>query len=280
MEKEIAELSGRDAWEIVRRPENVKVLPGVWNFRIKRDEEGNIVKYKARWCVDGSREGFEPPPENVYSPVAELSTIRAMIAIAAGKNQVVLQADFPNAYVNADIDEDIYVCQPKGMESKDGNEYVCKLKKALYGCPVSGKRWNETLTRTILSLGYRQSVIDHCLFFKEENGSQDLMVLYVDDILVTSSKGECRSNDMLDELGNVFDIKKLGRARHVLGLGIHRQINGISLEQGAYIESILEEAKYTDAKTRGTPWDAHYKENPEKLCQDEIKLFRRTTDYC
>ncbi len=115
-------------------------------FRIKRDEKGDIVKYKARWCVDGSREGFQRPPENVFSPVAELQTVRAMIAVAAGHNQVIMQADFPNAYINAKIEEDIYVCQPKGMEVKNPNEYVCKLKRALYGCPVSGKRWNEMLT--------------------------------------------------------------------------------------------------------------------------------------
>ncbi len=115
-----------------------------------------------------------------------------MIAIVAGNNQVMLQADFPSAYVNAAIDEDVYVCQPRGMESKDKNEYLCKLKKALYGCPISGKRRNETITRVILSLGYHRSVIDQCLFLRGKNGSQDLLVLYVDDILVTSSKGEHR----------------------------------------------------------------------------------------
>ncbi len=65
---------------------------------------------------------------------------------------------------------------------------------------MSGKRWNETLTTAILSLGYHQSAIDHCLFYKNVKGMKDLLLIYVDDVLVTSSAGESRAADMLNEL--------------------------------------------------------------------------------
>ncbi len=230
----VDELKNKGAWEIVTRPAGAKVLPGIWNFRTKRDENGDVVKYKARWCVDGSREGFTRPPENVFSPVAEIATIRALLAIAASNKQVVLQADFPNAYVNADIKEELYVCQPKGLEEKGKSEHVCKLRKALYGCPISGKKWNEALTAAIFSFGYKKSDIDHCLFHKSADGFRDLMVIYVDDILVTSAGGEERAERQLDNLGKVFAIKKLGRARHILGIGIHQGEDGIFVEQTAY----------------------------------------------
>ncbi len=276
MVSEIKELQNKKAWEVVPKPTDKKVLPGVWNFRVKKDERGNLVKYKARWCVDGSREGFSRPPENVFSPVAELPTVRSLLVIAAQQDQVVLQADFPNAYVNADIKEDVYVCQPKGLEEKDSDKYVCKLRKALYGCPISGKRWNETLTEAILSLGYKKSVIDHCLFSRDDNENKDLMVIYVDDILVTSNGGEKRADNLLNELGEVFEIKKLGTARHILGLGIHQGSDGIFLEQEAYVESILVEQGYESARTRGTPWDSHIKDDCEALPQEQILTFRRT----
>ncbi len=276
MMNEITELESKQAWEIVPRPKNKNVLPGVWNFRVKKDKNGEITKYKARWCVDGSREGFLRPPENVFSPVAELSTVRTVVAIAAAGKHTVLQADFPNAYVNAEIGEDIYVTQPKGLESRDPSKYVCKLKKALYGCSISGKRWNEVLSSAILSLRYKRSFIDHCLFHRENDGHRELLIIYMDDVLVLSEAGESNADAMLDELGQRFEIKKLGKAKHILGLGIHQSQDGILMEQSAYIESILEETGYTEAKTRSTPWDAHYKEDPEKLSQDEVKLFRRT----
>ncbi len=125
MKREVNELENKQAWEIVPRPENVKVLPGVWNFRINKDENGNIVKYKARWCVDGSRERFIRPPEKVFSPVAEMSTIRMLLAIAGKSGQLVLQAGFPNAYINADIEEEIYVCQPKGLGNLTISSRLC-----------------------------------------------------------------------------------------------------------------------------------------------------------
>ncbi len=132
------------------------------------------------------------------------------------------------------------------------------------------------MTRAILSLGYKQSFIDHCLFYKDENGIKDLMFIYVDDVLVTSDAGEDRANHTLNELGNVFDIKKLGKAKHILGLGIHQGSDSIFLEQRAYIESILEEAQFLDAKARNTPWNSHLVENNEKLLMSEIATFRRT----
>ncbi len=70
MRKAVDELKSKNAWKFVRKSADTKVLPGVWNSRTKRDENGNVVKYKARWCVDGSREGFTRPPESVLSPVA------------------------------------------------------------------------------------------------------------------------------------------------------------------------------------------------------------------
>ncbi len=186
-----------------------------------------------------------------------------MLALAAGYKQVVLQADFPNAHVNADIEEDVYVCQPKGFEEKDGNEYVCKLQKALYGCPISDKKWNEALTEAITSLGYKKSDIDHCLFYRSVGDFRDLMVIYVDDVLVTSDGGEERAGRQLDELGEMFTIKKLGRACHILGIGIHQGEDGIFVEETAYAQSILEETDFLGAKPRNAPWDSHLTENDE-----------------
>ncbi len=275
MEREVNELEGKGAWELIPRPENIKVLPGVWNFRVKKDENGSIVKYKARWCVDGSREGFTRPPEKVFSSVAELSTIRMLLALAAKGKQAVMQADFPNAYVNADIEEDVYVCQPKGLEQRDKDGYVCKLKKALYGCPISGRRWNQTLTKALISLGFKGTSIDHCLFHRESGNIKDLLAIYVDDVLVTSSNGADGADKVLDELSKVFELKKLGKARHILGLGIHQEEKGVFLEQSAYARAVLEEVDYLDAKARGTPWDSHLVEDNDKLNCYETKMFRR-----
>ncbi len=140
MKTEKKELEERGAWELVPRRQEAKVLPGLWRYRVKRNEHGDILKYKARWCADGSKENFKRLPEAKYSPVAEMSTLRMVVAIAAAHGQLVLQADFPNAYINADLGEEMYMEQPKGLEAPGSEDHVCLLKKALYGTSISGTR--------------------------------------------------------------------------------------------------------------------------------------------
>ncbi len=94
-------------------------------------------------------------------------------------------------------------------------------------------------------------------------------------MLVTSSGGESRADSLLDELSRIFKIKKLGRAKHILRLGIHQRDNITFLEQKAYVRSVLDENGYLEAKVRSTPWDSHLKEDNEKLPREGIVTFRR-----
>ncbi|MCP4314863.1 MAG: hypothetical protein GY789_02175, partial [Hyphomicrobiales bacterium] len=198
-----------------------------------------------------------------------------LFAIAAARKQNVLQADFPNAYLNADLEEEAYVIQPKGLEAPEHNDHVCLLKKALYGSPVSGRKWHNKLVEAINSLGYTRSSIDHCLFYRNLQGRSELLAIYVDDLLVTSSEGVKFAERQLDELGNVFVIKKLGMAKHMLGLGVHQEAGRIVLEQRAYLEGILREADFLDTKPRSTPWDSHHLEDTMRLEATHAAIYRR-----
>ncbi len=272
---EKSELEYKGAWKFVERPNGHTILPGLWRFKVKKNEKGEIVRHKARWCADGSRENFQRPPETKYSPVAEMSTIRMIFALAAAKGQVVLQADFPNAYLNADLDEKIYVAQPKGIEELGKEDHVCLLRKALYGTSISGRMWHETLKSTMVSLGYQQSKIDPCLFYRNTINRKDILTVYVDDVLVTSSGGPQTAEEQLNELAEKHDIKKLGKAAFMLGVGVHQENEGITLEQETYAREILEEADFLESKPRGTPWDLHQKENKEPLETAQCETYRR-----
>ncbi len=82
---------------------------------------------------------------------------------------------------------------------------------------------HETLKTTVRELGYQQSKIDHCLFFRDKGGFRELLTIYVDDVLVTSSGGGERTEDQLNELCKIHDIKKLGAATLMLGMGVHQR---------------------------------------------------------
>ncbi len=70
------------AWELVTRPVGVTVLPGVWRFRVKREEHSEVARYKARWYVNSSKDTFLRKPESTYLPVAEYTTLRCMFALS------------------------------------------------------------------------------------------------------------------------------------------------------------------------------------------------------
>ncbi len=116
--------------------------------------------------------------------LVERTTIRLLFAITAHGGHEVMQADFPNAYLNADITEDVYVNQPRGLEDPVRRYRVCKLNKALYGMPMSGKCWNDALSSCLTSkLGYHRSKIDHYLFFRPCPEGTSIMAIYVYEIL-------------------------------------------------------------------------------------------------
>ncbi len=270
------ELEALGAWKSMPRPPGAKVLPGLWRFKVKHDEKGEITRYKARWCVDGSRGEYPWSPEQVYSPVAEISTVRVLFAIGAATGQRILQADVPNAYLNAKIDGETYVNYPYGLGEPGLENNVCLLRKALYSSPMSGRRWHEELTGAITSLGYKRSTIDHCLFCRTKDGTTDLLVVYVDDLLVMSTGGKADAEAQLDELHKLYGLKKLGVASHILGMGVHQSDDGTVIEQRSYLENVLEESGFADAKPLSTPWDEHFRGNQEPLGPTAVTTLRRT----
>ena len=87
-----------------------------------------------------------------------------------------------SVFLNADLDEDVYLTPPNGMEIRDG--YCLKLLKSLYGLKQTHRNWNKNIVNHINSFGSKQCVADNCLFVKRVGGKMYLISLYVDDILV------------------------------------------------------------------------------------------------
>ncbi len=202
--------------------------------------------------------------------------MRVLFAIGATTRQRILQADVPNAYLNAKIDGETYVNYPYGLREPGLENNVCLLRKALYGSPISGRRWHEELAGAITSLGYKRSTIDHCLFCRSKGGTTDLLVVYVDDLLVMSTGGKADAEAQLDELYELYGLKKLGVATHILGMGVHQSDDGTVIEQRSYLENVLEESGFAGTKPLSTPWDDHYKGDQEPLGPAAVTMFRRT----
>jgi hypothetical protein len=195
MNNEYSSLLQNGTWELTTLPKGRSPIGCKWVFKAKQDANGNISKYKARLVAKGytQKEGIDFT--QTYSPTASKSTIRLLISVAALKGYSISQLDISNAYLHADIDEEIFMVQPEGFTqlSKNGEKLVCRLKKSLYGLKQSARNWNSLLDKWFKSNGFTQSIVDPCLYVYNHDGIYMALAVYVDDIIMITNNEDFRA---------------------------------------------------------------------------------------
>ena len=138
MKEEIHSLKENDTFELTILPEGRKTVGGRWVYALKENAETGKI-FKARYVAKGYNQTEGIDYHETFAPTANLTSVRALIQIAAQNNFLVHQMDVKTAYLHAPIEEDIYLEQPEGFEqtSETGVKWVCKLKKSLYGLKQS-----------------------------------------------------------------------------------------------------------------------------------------------
>ena len=126
MEEEIKALNDNQTWDLVPRPNKVKPISCRWVYKVKTRPDGSVERYKARLVARGFSQQYGLDYEETFSPVAKITTVRVLLALAACKSWKLWQMDVKNAFLHDEFDKDIYIEQPRGFESKIHPEYVCK----------------------------------------------------------------------------------------------------------------------------------------------------------
>ncbi|GKD17838.1 ribonuclease H-like domain-containing protein [Tanacetum coccineum] len=145
-----------------------------------------IGRYKARVVAKGynQKEGIDY--EETFSPVVKMSTVRCLIDLVVQKDWKLYQMDVNNAFLYGDLYEDVYLIPPPGFMDKNDNR-VCKLKRSLYGLKQAPRQWNHKLYDTLLKAGFEQSKNDHSLYIKNDNNVSLFLLVYLDDLVITSN---------------------------------------------------------------------------------------------
>jgi hypothetical protein len=193
------------------------------------------------------------------SPVARLTTIRSLLSLAASYGLVVHQMDDKTAFLNGELDEEIYMDQPDRFVAEDQEGKVCKLLKSLYGLKQAPKQWHEKFDRNLTSAGFVINEADRYSYYRhgggQHGGGQGVMLcLYVDDILIFGTSIEV-INDVKSFLSKSFDMKDLGEVDVILNIKLIKDENGITLSQSHYVEKVLSRFGYMGSKPSPTPYD-------------------------
>ncbi|CAL8092418.1 unnamed protein product [Prunus armeniaca] len=241
-------------WELVDLPPGNKPLGYKWIFKKKMKADGSIEKYKARLVVKGYKQKEGLDYFDTYSPVTRITSIRMLIAIAALHNLEIHQMDVKTAFLNGDLDEEIYMEQPEGFIVPGQENKVCKLVKSLYGLKQAPKQWHLKFDNALMSNGFKINECDKCVYMKSTQDGFIIICLYVDDMLIIGSNiGMIKSTKKM--LTKNFDMKDLGVANVILGIKISRTSNGLVLSQSHYIEKILAKFSKYDTSPVRTPYD-------------------------
>src|SRR5512141_1912425 len=143
---EMDSIIANGTWEVTERPYGCKPVGCKWVLKKKLRPDGTIEKYKARLVAKGYTQKEGEDFFDTYSPVARLTTIRVLLSLAASHGLLVHQMDVKTAFLNGELDEEIYMDQPDGFVVEGQEGKVCKLLKSLYGLKQAPKQWHESLT--------------------------------------------------------------------------------------------------------------------------------------
>jgi hypothetical protein len=272
MDTELDALTKTGTWVIVDLPPLAKPIGSKWVYKVKYKADGTIERYKARLVAKGYNQVEGLDFFDTFSPVAKLTTVRTLLAIASIKQWHLHQLDVNNAFLHGDLAEDVYMTIPDGISpSKPGQ--VCKLLKSLYGLKQASRMWYEKLTSLLLDEGYTQSTSDYSLFTLQTSSSFTTLLVYVDDIILagTDLSEFARIKAILD---SKFKIKDLGDLRYFLGLEVAQSREGINVSQRKYCFDLLKDSGLLGAKPATTPLDPAV-----KLHHDDGKPYQNISQY-
>lgn len=219
-DEEIRSHQENNTWTVMPLPPNRVSIPSGWNFKIKTDKDGQPKRRKARFFAKGYRQIKGIDFQESFAPVVRYDSLRVLMAIAAMQDLELVQLDVATAFLNGDIDEEIYITQPEGYIIPGRETEVCKLNKSLYGIRQASRIWNLKLNSVLIAAGLRQSNADPCVYFRTDNEETVIVAVWVDDGIIAGNR-MATIDKIVNTLKTSFKMTH-GPAEHFVGLVIQR----------------------------------------------------------
>lgn len=254
VEEELVSHNQHKTWSIVKKRSDMNVMGCKWVFKIKRDVIGLPVRWKARLVGKGYTQQYGVDYTDTFAPVLKYKSLRLILALGANKHTHLDQLDIKTAFLNATVDEDIYMEVPEGYDAPPDS--VMKLNKALYGIKQAPKEWNDNITEYLKEQGFKQCVKDTCVFIKHAQTNKRIILgLFVDDIQVSYHDNDKKEwNEIKVKLKEKYELSDIGATSHILGMRVMRRSDGsIYLDQERYVKEKLDELRMENSGAVATP---------------------------
>ena len=187
MEEELDSIDKNETWEMVTPPPRCKPIGLKWVYKVKRNSHDDIVRYKARLMTKGYDQKYVIDYEQVFAPVVRMETIRVFLALAVQEGLKFHHMDVKSAFLNGELEEEVYAKKLDGYVKKGKEDLVVGLKKAIYGLKQVPRVWYTKLDKCLRSLDFTRSFQEHAVYFKRSGTSRMITGVYVDELINTGT---------------------------------------------------------------------------------------------
>ena len=241
-------------WTLVPRPPNSNIVSCKWLFTKKCDAHGTPIRFKARLVARGFSQIPGIDYHETFSPTLRITSFRLLLAMTAYLNLEVHHVDIETTFLHGDLEETIYMEQPKMMENDKYPDYVCKLNKPLYGLKQSPRQWYAKLHKFLLNANFTRLYSEPNLYVRKTNSEFIILGVYVDDLPIAGTS-EKEILEVIKELQHHFPVKHLGPLEHFLGIHVqrNRSLGILSLSQAKYVDNILNKFDMAECSPISTP---------------------------
>ena len=252
---ELRSLAAFNTFEVVDLPHSKRPVGCKYVFKIKYNPDGSIDKYKVRLVAQGflQQEGIDY--NEVFAPVVDSTSISLLLAIANHEDWEMEQMDVVTAFLHGRLEEEVYMKIPPYMNIPTSEGKVLRLKGALYGLKQSSHVWNRTFEKFMLRSGFKQCILDTCIYTRGTGQSRIILGIHVDDQAIIGPN-KMVIKKFKEDLSQEFKMKDLGALTHILGVEVKRDRRNrvMTLHQSAYVRQILERYGMQDCNPTRLPF--------------------------
>lgn len=268
--EEIRSLKKTGTIEVIKRdrlPKGRTLMKSKWVFKKKYLADGSLDKYKARCTVKGFTQRSGIDYQETFAPTPRAETGRIMLVLAHRFGWHRRQGDVPTAFLNPDLDVDLYMEMPEGFKKEN---HIILIRKGLYGLKQAAALWYDDARSTLANLGLFPTISDVCLY---TNKHKDLFVLlHVDDFQVMGPNLK-KIDKLMQALHKKYKLKTVNTN---LFLGIHisnPNKHTLKLSQGQYARKLLERHGLKDCKSANSPIERLLESNSTQSSAKQKKEF-------
>ena len=243
-------------------------------FTVKHTADGSIERYKIRLVAKNFTQTYGVDYQETFAPIAKMNTIRILLCCAANLEWDLRQFDVKNTFLHGDVEKEMYMEIPPGFDDKKTKEKIYRLKKSLYGLKRSPRAWFDRFSKAMIFFGYHQNNANHTLFMKYCKDKITLLIIYVDDIVVTRDDKE-KIAHLKRLLAQEFEIKDLSKLRYFLRTEVTRSDKEIFISQKKYILDLLEETGMLGCKPADSPIEANHRLQAEVGDSIDLERYQR-----